>query len=462
MGKSAKISPKAAKVKKAAGKSPKKRPRTELSPEAFKSRFMSICTQPSCLPYPEKGGRRPDLAISCKGWVRASFIDGKMQCYNKNVVISGFLAIHATQKNSIPREWKLEDQKAESWAKQMTNRLLHLLRDCSQAALQKPPAQWFRLITSGPVKEELPAASENGSEVGEDGEEEAAVSASEAEETTKTQLIPKHPIPKYELNYSYEMEQAYRTLYPRGKKEYTHTWAKPKPCLSEKPVLAAWPDGFQAIIAQRTCGETWPDLFKGEGASITELPKRTAKATAGKDPLWTGQFKDGQTTYLAWRCSRGWQVSLYKGTQGQQVCQLKPSGVMLAHADAGDGVPNLCVALMKELAGMYVYEQVSEGNLYAERDKLLPKHGLSKLDGSGASATPHVPKRPAAAKDAAKAATTTVSKRRAADTPQKKSTPSTEANEQEAPSDPVTWSSLGHRPFVGSLWDSSTSISDSD
>ena len=63
---------------------------------------------------------------------------GKIVTFPKPTMHLGFLAIHATKIAEMGTDWKLTNDAARSWSKQMTERLQNLLRHCSQAWKDMP------------------------------------------------------------------------------------------------------------------------------------------------------------------------------------------------------------------------------------------------------------------------------------------------------------------------------------
>ena len=119
------------------------RERSPLNSEEFKCRYLKLVDKPESLAYPLDGGRRSDLAVLSKRWIPQ---DGDLRAYTAAVANSGFLAIHAEMKATSEQRasegddscpWSLKDQQAQSWAKQMTKRLNHLLADVRTAANEK-------------------------------------------------------------------------------------------------------------------------------------------------------------------------------------------------------------------------------------------------------------------------------------------------------------------------------------
>ena len=47
----------------------------ELTPKQFRDRFINLVGKPASLPYPEKGGKRSDLALASAPWIRKA-LDG--------------------------------------------------------------------------------------------------------------------------------------------------------------------------------------------------------------------------------------------------------------------------------------------------------------------------------------------------------------------------------------------------
>ena len=142
----------------------------------------------------------------------------------------------------------------------------------------------------------------------------------------------------------------------------------------EDLLRARWPDGYEHAINQVTNGEKWPRHFK-----IEKLPKKCAKGSRGKktlEHLWSGETQDGTGLYLAWRSSRGWQVSLYRqGGQGTgQICQMKPSG--WRHKSNGC-VEEKCVDVMTCVAvEIQKGETSTTDDLIARRDHHAAQHEL--------------------------------------------------------------------------------------
>ena len=190
---------------------------TSYYESAFRDDFMELCWQPSCLPYPEKGGRQSHLAIASKRWLKKCELPGgELASFKKAPALAGFLAIHASKKietkgkkdekgNSL--EWALEDGKAESCAGQMANRLIHLLRHVSQAMNSKAPPAWLDAIFDegtfllGGYDEDGTGQDED--EEDEEGEEEAGKAADE-DEDEETQIAYEDT---FETQYDEESEE---------------------------------------------------------------------------------------------------------------------------------------------------------------------------------------------------------------------------------------------------------------
>ena len=73
-----------------------------------------------------------------------------------------------------------------------------------------------------------------------------------------------------------------------------------------------------------------------------------------------------------WRSCRGWQLILYHGTKNQ-ISQLKLAGLV---STSGGQVQEQAIALMKQLGVSYVGDKAI-GDLFVERDRLLPEFKLS-------------------------------------------------------------------------------------
>ena len=129
------------------GKVCKKPAAATTEAENFVESYVGVCTTPLSLPYPDKGGRRADLIPQCGAWVRASRFDEEWTHYAKATSRAGFLAIHECNRQEKPDTWDLTNEKAQSWAKQMTARLQHLLRHCKQAEGAMP--KWLKDALDG-------------------------------------------------------------------------------------------------------------------------------------------------------------------------------------------------------------------------------------------------------------------------------------------------------------------------
>ena len=115
--------------------------------EFFIESYLACCSTPLSLPYPDKGGRRADLVGACGSWVRASRHDEEWIHFAPGESRAGFLAIHEANRQDRPDVWDLPNEKAASWAKQMTARLQHLLRHCKQAEGAMP--KWLQHALDG-------------------------------------------------------------------------------------------------------------------------------------------------------------------------------------------------------------------------------------------------------------------------------------------------------------------------
>ena len=151
----------------------------ELTPTQFRDRFINLVGKPASLPYPEKGGRRSDLALASAPWIRKALDGDVIKTFKRPVMVQGFLAMHASRlaEPDSERKWPLADTQALSWAKQMATRLLNLLRHSSQAQPSNPG--WLTLALN-PTKEE-PTDNEGGNGNG-DGDADGDAETHEEEE----------------------------------------------------------------------------------------------------------------------------------------------------------------------------------------------------------------------------------------------------------------------------------------
>ena len=200
---------------------PKKRPASAseqvlacLDANEFKQDYYEVCRTPYSLPYKEKGGRQPELAIQAAAWARVN--KTKKHKFLKKRVVEGFLAIHASRKGEP--QWHLADDKAESWAEKMTQRLQLLLRHVKQAEISDPQPPWLKQVFPCEVKQELAeegdelTAGENPEEEAGEGDEEEALDEEEEEAEDDDQpLVQAQDLePAYFVGFSEELGKAYR------------------------------------------------------------------------------------------------------------------------------------------------------------------------------------------------------------------------------------------------------------
>ena len=416
MGKTAKAKPASqhAIKKPSAVKSPvKRRPRQFLSPEQFRNIFLRVCKTSTSLPYPASGGRRGDLAIGCSAWIRAARTNGEMPI-STTTSRAGFLAIHSTRITEQGElVWGVTDQQALSWSKTMAKRLSNLCRHYTQAGLQEPPAQWHAMIKEElklEHEEEEPAADVPGmakpvssitatENEAEEGEEEEPVASDEVdagadadevndeggdeemeeeEEEEDEQEAADEESVAWKVDYSYECKKAYRW---NGKvREYTDVYKMPTAEADElDSVIGVWPEGFEKEVPGLSCGKIFPEKFKAGG--LPRSGKKKGKKT-DTEHLWQGTLPGSETMHIAWRSSRGWNITLYK--DARQKCQIKPDN-FTCHGDADDMPAGKCVKLMIRVAEDWVSGKALETELLKHRDSLIAEFGLIAMKGKPAA-----------------------------------------------------------------------------
>ena len=85
---------------------------------------------------------------------------------------------------------------------------------------------------------------------------------------------------------------------------------------------------------------------------------------------------DGTVISLSWRDSRGWQVSMWQGTEGKQICQLKPN----SYAFNGKGsASDAALELMIVVAESYVAGTTEFEHLIKFRNSLLGTYGFEQI-----------------------------------------------------------------------------------
>ena len=186
------------------------------------------------------------------------------------------------------------------------------------------------------------------------------------------------------ITYSWETSKAVRQ---KGRtKQYSETLVPRLQLSGTSPVLAKWPDGFEAELGVSQA-EVWPKKFSSKSTKGgPELPKNGKKQKVkGGDRLWTGTMETGKVIYTQWRSSRGWQVSLYDqadtGKKENQLCQLKPSSYECN--DTEKVLHEVCVHLMTRLGQDLVNGKTKiDEDLLQARDNLLPEFHLTAIKGS--------------------------------------------------------------------------------
>ena len=83
--------------------------------DEFADVFEPLCYQQSCLPYPQKGGRQSNLALSSKRWVQAMVgEDGGLKTIKKTLLTPGFLEFHKRRYFRDSVGWALPENQSES------------------------------------------------------------------------------------------------------------------------------------------------------------------------------------------------------------------------------------------------------------------------------------------------------------------------------------------------------------
>ena len=278
------------------------------SVEKFKLQYLLCCPTAVSLPYPEKGGRRSDLILTCSAWVRASREDNNWLRFSPATVKAGFLSIHETNRQEAPGVWDIKNEQALSWAGQMQKRLQLLIRHCKQAESVMP--KWLRDSLDGtgkaikPKTEPAEAAaavplpsstrqddeaeqSEKSSEEGETketegGEEEQAATDSDMDVGTRSNQIA---FDGWVAEYSWEAETGVRRRAEIGEAsvDYAKELVKRPHLGGDAPVLAKFADGYVAELKNIVQSEKWPTEFKAAHvAGSSALPKNGKAAKRKK------------------------------------------------------------------------------------------------------------------------------------------------------------------------------------
>ena len=179
----------------------------------FRQTFEHCAPKSTSLPYPQDGGRRPDLALQCADWVKAANdLNAGFTGMTVTAMTAGFQSIHDARKTDST--WSVKDPQCGSWASQMAKRMQNLLRHCSQAASQQPCPGWLQIAVQGrqeckvekksneAAETQLDESDEDG-EGDEDPEEEVAVPRSPADPDP-------HDEPDWFVGYAPDSGQAYR------------------------------------------------------------------------------------------------------------------------------------------------------------------------------------------------------------------------------------------------------------
>ena len=414
------------------------RPRAVMTAEGFKKKFIGCTGLSTSLIYPEAGGRRSDLALLCKQWVRAARMDdGTYKAFNLLVMKLGFQAIHAEQKASQGEEqWAVGDNQCVSWSHQMAKRLQNLIRHCSQASQQDPVPQWLNLCLSEtetkkePIEsstadaaatvhdeeaesEEKPAESEAESA---DDEDKSAASAQDEEEEddddekfelgptdeqcawdnlaagsqaasgTKLRKTTKQKddvATAWIVEFSGQVGRAYRRkaesvgfMSKKNIKDYSNEPIHVAGAKSDDEIVVSWADGYSCSVSGVTNGEIFPDKYRTSNVLPKNGKRGKGKQTA--EHLWTGETKDGASMHIAWRSSRGWNLAaiMKNGKKSDQICQIKPE--LYRCLDQEQDVSALCLKLLREVLTEFGNGTQKRENLLACRDGLLVKYRLAE------------------------------------------------------------------------------------
>ena len=180
---------------------------------------------------------------------------------------------------------------------------------------------------------------------------------------------------------------------------------------AEDALVAIWPDGHEAAIAQCTVDQHYgPNGDSNQKGS--KLPAKTKKGDKAKKEaqlfLWAGYTHDQNPARLRWRDSRGWQVSYF--IKGTQRCQMKPQSYEGLAADTD--INDECVSTMMAVARAVEQGKVGQSKkqlfeyidvLTTKRAKLAPTEQAAKVP-TEPTETTTVLKKPAAAGDESPAA----------------------------------------------------------
>ena len=149
-------------------------------------------------------------------------------------------------------------------------------------------------------------------------------------------------------------------------------------------VTATWPDGETWAVSGLTIEEYKSTKGASGGIADEEVrhvaPKRRRKSSGSTgDTVWTGHSSDHGPMRLAWRKSRGEQLSLWH--DDQQICQLKvaSTGTVLS-TKAGDKtgmeLAPVAVVVMKKLGLELLNSETKLENRFVRRNELMIEHDL--------------------------------------------------------------------------------------
>lgn len=353
---------------------------------AVQAMLRPFVLKPMFLDYSEqmKGGKlRPDLIVQYKRLVHAAFDLAPNLSFTQGVVEQSLRNLHVHNAAKMP-SWSVPDSQMHSWAKRMALRFRVLCRHVAQSRAKGGNPQWLRMLA-------LPkqAAADTEGEDAEEAEEEKPVDEAVVEVLSEEEEDREEEDEEEDFDDEAEdeVEEPYSFGYdPRKRVAYRYKPSRPKQ--KELAVEISAPPGASATdmpTAKFRDGQQWPvaaltveDLQGGtQGAAPLRQHAHVAKRPAGgATEIWTGT-RDGADLRLAWRKDRHMLISLYqrKGSKFKQVCQINPSMVAMEGTDKDK--QDKSIHVMRQLAEMYAAGQVSEHDLFSERDKLMMVAGFT-------------------------------------------------------------------------------------
>ena len=154
-------------------------------------------------------------------------------------------------------------------------------------------------------------------------------------------------------------------------------------------VKATWEDGHTWMVVGLTIQEYLGTLLAEKTRHLP--PKSRNKCSRGTvvDVVCHGTSSDHGDMRLVRRKSRGLQLSLFAGSEGKQVCQLKMDGLTTKAGDrSGTELKKEAITVMKTLSEELLNSATEFCRRYERRDEVMLEHDLVQQQRKRGGAAP--------------------------------------------------------------------------